>query len=275
MHAALNRRLTAFILGASSDIGGDLALRYAEDGADVIGTYRGPNSPARLAEHPRIRLLCCDVSLPTEVDRLVEAYSRLDEPWDVFVSAVGTMEPIGPFLSTDFDAWQQSVTINSLAQLRVLHGLSPYRRNSGTAHVVFFAGGGTNGPFANYSAYCASKIFLIKMCELISDENPDINAFILGPGFVATKIHNQTFAHADAAGINLSKTMRFLETSTSNRSLADIYECINWCINSGAAISAGRNFSVVHDGWRMGGEELTSMLQLDANKFKLRRYAND
>ena len=50
------------------------------------------------------------------------------------------------------------------------------------------AGGGTNNPFTNYSAYCVSKIALIKMCELIDDEYKNLNVFIIGPGLLKPKL---------------------------------------------------------------------------------------
>ncbi len=53
------------------------------------------------------------------------------------------------------------------------------------------AGGGTNNPFTNYSAYCVAKIALIKMTELLDDEEKKLNIFIIGPGFVRTRIHRK------------------------------------------------------------------------------------
>ena len=59
-------------------------------------------------------------------------------------------------------------------------GSSPYSNTNGRTYIMYnwtsipgyskigrySAGGGTNNPFTNYSAYCVSKIALIKMCEL-------------------------------------------------------------------------------------------------------------
>ena len=57
----------------------------------------------------------------------------------------------------------RSVVVNSTAQLRVLHAIWPCRQPG--PDIMLMAGGGTNNPFPNYSAYCVSKIMLIKMCE--------------------------------------------------------------------------------------------------------------
>lgn len=266
---------TVFILSASSDIGRDLALLYARAGDDVVGTYRRRETAAALMDRPGVELMHCDVSRPESVRAMAAEYAALDRPWDVLISCVGTMDPIGPFLDTDFDAWEQSVIVNSTAQLRALHALYPYRRPGAVVHAAFFAGGGTNNPFTNYSAYCVSKIMLIKMCELLDDEAPDLNAFIIGPGFLPTKIHQQTFDNPAGAGQNYEKTRDFYRSTGPGTTSQDVYQCINWCIESGRTVIGGRNLSTVHDPWRDDGVELAARLRADPNQFKLRRFRGD
>jgi NAD(P)-dependent dehydrogenase (short-subunit alcohol dehydrogenase family) len=142
------------------------------------------------------------------------------------------------------------------------------------SHVVFFAGGGTNNPFPSYSAYCVGKIALIKMCELLDDENPDLNVFILGTGWVRTKIHEQTLEAGALAGANLQKTRSFMDQGIQGTSHADIAAMIRWGIEQGRPVAGGRNFSVVHDAWNRDGPGLAAALSSDADKFKLRRHGN-
>jgi NAD(P)-dependent dehydrogenase (short-subunit alcohol dehydrogenase family) len=271
MSAPAAFRNSVFILGVSSDMGSALAERYLNDGCLVVGTYRQKLSRPAAAG---LTLLPCDVGSQESMNQTVAAYTELGQPWDIFISAVGTEEPIGPFFDCDFKAWEESVIVNSTAQLRMLHALYPHRRKGQITQAAFFAGGGTNNAFANYSAYCISKIMLIKMCELLADENPDLNVFILGPGFVRTKIHQQTLNSRAAAGNNYEKTIRFLTADDPGTSHDDIYRCVNWCIAQGRNVAGGRNFSVVHDPWRDGGEPLAEQLRNDPDKFKLRRHRN-
>jgi NAD(P)-dependent dehydrogenase (short-subunit alcohol dehydrogenase family) len=263
-----------FILGVGSDIGARLAMRFAAQGAHVVGTYRSEGSVAELRSHGEIHIIPCDVTSPESVSRAVTAYGELQQPWDIFISCVGVLEPIGRFFSLGFDEWEDSVRVNSLAQLRVLHALHPHRRPQSVNHAILFAGGGTNSPFRNYSAYCLGKIMLIKMCELLDDEDPELNTVILGTGWVNTRIHRQTLRNQAAAGSNYTRTTEFLRTPEKGTSFADIFACIEWCIRSGRELVGGRNFSVVHDAWREGGAELLAELRQDVNKFKLRRHGN-
>lgn len=263
-----------FILGIGSDIGLALARYYLNRGDQVFGAYRSSSSIKSISVIKNIRLFKCGLGNKSGIRKCVVKYKTLGRPWDIFISCVGTMEPIGNFFKVNFDEWEKSVIVNSTAQLRFLHGLYPYRRKNSLNHAVFFAGGGTNNPFTNYSAYCASKIMLIKMCELLDDENKDLNTFIVGPGWVRTKIHAQTL-QSRLAGSNYVRTKQFLKSDIPGTDYRDIFDCINWCIDQGRQVSGGRNFSVVHDAWQKKEKSLARQLRADPNKFKLRRFKNN
>lgn len=260
----------AFILGASADIGIGLIQSFRADGYRVGGTYR---SEKGFADHLTDDFIHCDFRDARSIDAMVARYVERDMHWNVLISAVGTMEPVGRFFDVPFSEWENSLRINLMSQLEAVHRLYPYRRPGVDNHLVFFAGGGTNNPMRNYSAYCVSKIALIKMCELLDDECPDLNVFIVGPGWVRTKIHEETLRNADRAGDSYAKTLDFLSSGKAGTDMQDIYDCIAWGIREGRSVVGGRNFSVVHDKW--GEEDLRDRLAADQNLYKLRRYSRD
>jgi NAD(P)-dependent dehydrogenase (short-subunit alcohol dehydrogenase family) len=264
---------SVFLVSVSSDIGEQLALEYLRQGAVVAGTYR-TELPVSLQHRAGFSALRCDVSRPEAADQIREFCRTRGEPWDLFVSCVGQLAPVAPFFGSNFEDWASSMNTNSTAQLRALHAVHPFRRAGQVCHVVFFAGGGTNNAFPSYSAYCVGKMALIKMCELLDDENPDLNVFIVGTGWVRTKIHRQTLAAGERAGANLQRTQAFLESATAGTSHRDIAAFIQWGVEAGRSVAGGRNFSIVHDPWRDGGTPLAGALAGDKNKFKLRRHGN-
>jgi len=265
---------SVFILGIGSDIGKELAERYLRQGCYVTGTYRHKGSVKNILSKQSISLIKCDIGSKSSIKECINKYKKSAKPWDIFISCVGTLEPIGKFFDCDFDSWERSIVVNAISQLRFLHAIYSLRHKGKVCHVVFFAGGGTNKPFNNYSAYCSSKIMLIKMCELLDDENRDLNVFIIGPGWVRTKIHAQTLNSRSSAGNNYERTLDFLRSKKPGTAYQDIYDCINWCIDEGALVSGGRNFSLVHDPWRKGGAVLACQLRHHREKFKLRRLEN-
>ncbi len=264
---------SVFILSVSSDIGEQLALGYLRRGFAVAGTYR-KSLPESLSGQERFSGLRCDVASPECGSQISAFMAESGMRWDVFISCVGQLAPVGPFFEVNVDSWAASVETNGVAQLRALHAAHPFRRIDRVCHVIFFAGGGTNNPFRCYSAYCLGKIALIKMCELLDDENPDLNVFIVGTGWVRTKIHEQTLEAGPRAGDSYSKTRHFLGQNEPGTDHSTIAAMIDWGIKQGRSVAGGRNFSIVNDPWDEGSASLAAALLADSNKFKLRRHGN-
>ena len=109
------------------------------------------------------------------------------------------------------------------------------------------------------SAYTASKIMLIKMCELLDAENSDLKFFIVGPGFVKTKIH-------DLIKANLTAGKKEID-------MEDIYKGIRWLTAQEKIIVGGRNFSIAYD--CLGDDRLAGELWEHEDMYKLRRRKND
>ena len=262
----------AIIIGLGSDIGRELACRYVAEGWSVWGTKR---SPDREGLPPSVRFAQCDLTVSGNVAATAEAFEREGLAWDLLVVAAGTEEPIGSFFACDEEAWESGIQINALAPLRLVRRLYPLRNRGSAPSVAFFSGSGTNNAAPAYSAYCASKIMLIKMCELLDAESADTSFFIVGPGIVRTKIHGQTLCVPDRAGANYRKVVDFLASDNPGSSHDDIYQCLAWCHQAGKAVVGGRNISLVYDAWRNGGEDLAKRLKNAPDFYRLRRFGND
>jgi NAD(P)-dependent dehydrogenase (short-subunit alcohol dehydrogenase family) len=260
--------LRVIVLSASSDIGGHLVEHYLGQGAEVVATYRSRTPQVIELEKLGVRLFPVDIKSGNQVASFVEQLAASNFSWDTLISAVGLLDPIGPFFSSNFDDWENSVITNSTAQLRVLHAIHGLRDRSR----LFFAGGGTNGPFDNYSAYCIGKIALIKMTELLHSEYSDLQVSIIGTGWVNTKIHHQTLAARESAGLNFATTRDFMASSDGvGVSLETVTECIDWCLSAPRSAVGGRNFSLVNDKWRQ--PQFIEELIENPNNYKLRRLS--
>lgn len=264
---------TAIIVSISSDIGLAMAERWLARGDRVLGTYRSESAGVSALRAQGATLIQCDLGDGAAVDAAGAALAEAAGQWDVLVVAPGSTEPIGPFAATDFDQWDHSITINFTNQLRILHRLLPTRRVEAELGpcVIFFAGGGTNNATVNYSAYTVSKIALIKMVELLDAEIADARFAIVGPGWVKTKIHEETLRAGSAAGANLQRTREKIDQGDFTP-MERVLDCCDWIAASPREVVGGRNFSVVFDAWDR--PELTSALRADNNMYKLRRHGN-
>jgi NAD(P)-dependent dehydrogenase (short-subunit alcohol dehydrogenase family) len=261
---------TVFISSITSDIGLHCARRYASDGWDVYGTFRSTKLLDRLDFVPRERLWFADLNNIASINESSLSFGRSGARWTTFMSCAAQPGPLTSFFGTDFQDWSQSIHVNAIEQLRALHSLHPFRAE-GEIHAVFFAGPATNNAVRNFSALALSKIMLIKMCELLDAENPDLNAFIVGPGWTRTKTHQDILNDPAVSEEKRADTLRFLE-SNAGTSLDDIYDSIVWLCGEGRTAAGGRNFSVVHDCW--GSSDLARELRQAPDMYKLRRSGN-
>jgi short-subunit dehydrogenase len=265
---------TFIILSVSSDIGLYMAEQYLAQGHRVIGSYRTLKNVKSLQGHKNCRLIPCDFSKPKSIRDFIARIKKQKITWDVFISCVGYLLPAKPFFECDAGEWIESVHINALEPLRVIHALYPLRNKRAVSDVVWFAGGGANNAVVDITAYATSKIILTKMTEYLDAENKDLNMFIVGPGWTKTKIHDQILKARSVASKKLNETKDFMETKDGT-SIGEIFECIEWLRAEGRTLSGGRNFSVVYDPWRTKTRgDLVKALRADAGMYKLRRHGN-
>jgi NAD(P)-dependent dehydrogenase (short-subunit alcohol dehydrogenase family) len=271
-----NRQLTVFILSASSDIGLALAKRYLNQGCRVLGTYMSSEHLIRgIRDKKDCHLFYCDITSKESVAKLLEDVGGLQYRWDVFISCVSRPQPLTAFFQGNFDSWSESIHVNVIEQLRVLHGLYPLRNKKKVCDVAFFAGGGVNNAVMNFSAYTASKIMLIKMCEYLDAENEDLNIFIVGPGWTRSKGHYKILYDKQVSAEKYQQTLEFLRHHKGTP-MQDIFNCIEWLRMQGRKVSGGRNFSVVYDCWKgVHSQNMAEELRKDPNMYKLRRCKND
>jgi NAD(P)-dependent dehydrogenase (short-subunit alcohol dehydrogenase family) len=248
-------------------MGRELAARLAKDGWTVKGTHH------RTPPGSGFESTACDLASAASIDAAGRWLVERCRGWQVLVVAAGTEEPVGEFWECDAEAWERGVRVNTLSPLRLVRALYPQRSRG--ASVAFFSGSGTNNPAPAYSAYAASKVMLIKMCELLDAESPDASFFIIGPGIVRTKIHQQTVKAGARAGANQQRVSEFLRSADPGTSHDDVYSCLRWCMDAGKSVVGGRNISLVHDAWRKEGASLGEWLAADPNRYKLRRFGNE
>jgi dihydromonapterin reductase/dihydrofolate reductase len=263
---------TIVILSVSSDIGNFLAKQYLARGWKVIGTYRQKKNLQGL-EDKNCDLFELDITKPAQIKKFIADLKRRRLVWDRLICAVGSLLPAQDFFECDFDQWQDSLLVNAITPLRLLHGLYPLRKNR--AQVVFFAGGAANGTVVHMSAYAISKIMLTKMTEFIDAEYPNLHVSIIGPGWTLTKIHQDILNDKTVAKDKRAQTIKDMKQKAAT-SLEDIDACIEWVCKQPKKLTSGRNFSVVYDPWRGDKRQsLVAALKKDANMYKLRRHGND
>lgn len=230
----------AVILGIGSDIGLAITNRLGADGWVVTGQRH---------DQPL---------LAKEVSR-----------WDLIICCYGSLEPIGSIWGVGARDWEGAFRANLFLPVEQVRELYP-RCNLG-ASVCFFSGAGTSGPAPTYSAYAAAKVALVKTVELMDHESPDCKFFVLGPGMVHTKIHEQTLRAGPLNAVNHQRVAEIVNSGLPfGTTHDDIYAALMACVAAPKAAVGGRNLYVPLDDFGRLSE-----LAEDQDMFKLRRCGDE
>ena len=263
----------AIIISLSSDIALAIADKLSSEGWSIVGTYRN-KLDIQQKINEKITLLHCDLSNTESCDKAAKNILNLMPNWDVLIFATGTLVPVGSFLENHVDDWGTSIHINFINQIRLTHTLvNGLSLRSETPSVIYFAGGGTNNAVMGYSAYTISKIALIKMCELLDAEISHVKFTIVGPGWIKTKIHNETLAAGEKCNAsNYANTIEHIKNNVWT-SMSEVVAFIQWVIKQPKKVVGGRNFSVVHDD--ISNFDFIEKISNTPDMYKLRRFMNE
>ena len=183
---------TYLITGIGRGIGQELARALLLRGERVIGTLRDPlRAPEALSgsiASGRLRLLALDVR---DGASIAEAARQIDEPVDVLVNNAGIIGPQRQStLDMDFDGFLETLRVNTLGPLRIVHAFLPHLRRAKRPKIVTISSrmGSLSYAKSDRIAYRASKAAVNKVMQgLATDLQPEgIVAIAVHPGWVRT-----------------------------------------------------------------------------------------
>src|ERR1700742_1719577 len=157
-----NRRI-ALVTGASRGIGRAAALELARRGWRVICVARAQKALEALDDEIRAEgkgeatLIPLDLSDLASIDRLaaplLERFGRIDG-LAACAGALGTLTPAHQITPS---AMSETITINYMANQRLIRALHPLLRASEAGRAAFVTSGAATTPYAYWAPYSASK----------------------------------------------------------------------------------------------------------------------
>jgi NAD(P)-dependent dehydrogenase (short-subunit alcohol dehydrogenase family) len=196
----------ALVTGAGSGIGRAVAVRLAEEGADVIVTSRTPanlRATADLVErvHPRRPMTAAvdvtdDRQIRSAVNAVVQRFGRID----IVSHNAGIELPSAPAVveTTDGD-WQHLLDVNLTGAFRVSRAAIPTMADDGA--IVFMASMNSFVTWPNNAAYSASKGGLLQFTRALAVElaSRRIRVNCVCPGIIDTPLTTMFLEQADDA----------------------------------------------------------------------------
>ena len=184
---------SVLITGAGRGIGKRLALGFAEAGARV-GLLARSKAELDLAhleiEHAggislRIRADVCDFEqMAAAAERMRSHFGGVH----VLVASAAVQGPIGPLAENPPKAWAEAINTNLLGVMYSCRAVLPGMIARRAGSIVNVVSGAGCRPFADMSAYVASKTALIRLSEQMAVEAKPygVSVFPIRPGIVRT-----------------------------------------------------------------------------------------
>ena len=193
----MEERKTVFVTGASRGIGKEVALKYAENGYDVIINYVSDKTDVEALEKEfkekgaDTLILKADVSNPEEVqnvvDKAIEKFGKID----VLVNNAGITRD-NLLMRMSEEEFDKVIEINLKGTFLVTKAVTKYmmkKRSGSIINLSSVVGVAGNAGQCNYSA---SKAGIIGFTKSIAKElaSRNIRANAVAPGFIETDMTN-------------------------------------------------------------------------------------
>ena len=197
----------ALITGASRGIGRAIALRYAEEGADVflVATQRATLEATQAEARQRgtqAHVHPCDVTDRAAVHTMVDAAVAAMGGVDVLVNNAGVYHA-ARLVDTEPEAFDRVMQVNVYGAWHVLQAVLRHMQAQRRGQVVNIASTAGKWGSMNQSAYNASKHALVGLTRCAALEMGGFNVTVnaICPGFVETDMLGEFKAHAAIQGV--------------------------------------------------------------------------
>ncbi len=233
------------ITGASRGIGQAIALRYADEGANLClaaTTLAGLADTVAQAEArgAQVMVLALDVADRTQVQALVDAMVARMGGIDVLVNNAGVYHA-APLLDTAPEDFDRLMQVNLYGAFHVLQLCLRQMRTQGAGKVVNIASTAGKGGSMNQSAYNASKHALVGLTRCAAAELGPLGICVnaICPGFVETDMLQSFSAHSAITGLSFEQIMANGKARVPLRRFLQPVEIAHLAVYLGSAESDG------------------------------------
>jgi glucose 1-dehydrogenase len=188
----------ALVTGSSRGIGRGIALRFAQEGANVAINYVGAKEAAEEAQRAveafgvRSVILPADISSAAEVRDLVEAAAAALGPLDILVNNAG-IEKHAPFWEVTEADYDKVLDVNLKGTFFATQAMVKHLMNgSRQGRIINLSSVHEEVPFPNFTAYCMSKGGMRMFTRNLAVELGSLGITVnnIAPGAIETPINS-------------------------------------------------------------------------------------
>ncbi len=176
-------------VGARTGIGEYLANKLQAQGHDVLRISRSASGADSLAS---------DVSSFLNMKFCLSGLSLIRPSWkyaDAMIFTAGTQGPIGRASNVNVDEWDKTVDVNLKGFFHAFRAFYELLRNSSHGgKIIAISGGGSTSSRPRFSAYAAAKCGLVRLVEVLADEEPGMQINAIAPGAIFTQMTREVLS---------------------------------------------------------------------------------
>lgn len=227
----------ALVTGGGSGMGQSMALRLAEQGAQVaIADVNEDALRSTAAKSSNLTSFPCDVTDPAAVAAMVEAVTARLGPIDRLAHAAGIM-PGQSIADMPVETFIRVMHINYCGTVAVTKAVLPRMLERSSGDLILFGSSAGVALSTNLAAYCASKAAVNTFGEILYHEHRDsgLRILLVCPSTVDTPLVKQAL---DGGPQGLRKAARAGRMATPEAIIDAIetgLEKGKWCIFPGEA----------------------------------------
>ena len=244
MDLGLNGKV-ALVTGGARDVGREIVLALANEGAGVAINYRGSEAKAQalVAEIEKsggkARAYGADVTDYDAVKSMVDGVAADFGGLDVLVNNAGYVTP-GRFVETTPADWHSQIDVGLYGVIHCCHAAAPHLAASGDGRIISLAGDSARVGEKGLSITAASRGGVISLTKSLAKEmgRDGITVNLVALGLVET-------GHSDKAWLekNMSKIVRNYPTGRIGQP-GDVAPMIAFLASAGASWITGQIVSV-------------------------------
>lgn len=208
---------TALITGASRGIGREVAVRFAQEGAELILVGRSRESltdvdRAVCSRGGQAFLAIADLAQVREFDDIADAVRQRCGHLDVLVGNAGVLGPTSAVVDIAPGIWDDVLAVNLTANWRLLCSFAPLLRASDAGRAIFVTSSVVGGR-VNRGVYAASKSALEAMVRTYAQEVAEtgVRANMIDPGARRTRMRAEAFPAEDPLRLRPPDDSRLLD----------------------------------------------------------------
>jgi NAD(P)-dependent dehydrogenase (short-subunit alcohol dehydrogenase family) len=214
------------ITGGGSGLGKAMALRYAQEGAQLCIVDRDPIGAREVVElittsGGNAFFLPCDITIQSEIDSLRDTLKAKWKTLDVLVNNAG-VATAGGLESEDIEQWEWVLDINLLGMVRMTKGFVEMLKHSKSPQIINIASQAGITPVPMMGSYNVSKAAVVSFSETMNLElrHYNIHVSVACPSFFATNLDKSLRTKQEGADKLVTKMLN--RSDISAEQVADI-----------------------------------------------------